>query len=241
MQVRLGHPIPGAPEGELPDLEDVKRESHRVRPSQPPVPSSIRSPKVPLQPWDGRRVGDPGTVGALRPDGALQQRQVVAGESGDRSPHSKAHSKAHAKANHARSRRMRASAPPPVLDDTFIDNFFDWALLRNADATETTYWNDQLRVAYPKGSWSVRLAAVELGKTLFESAEYAARNRDNHWYVYDLYKTYLMRDPDPGGWAFWESCVPSSGRENVRRAFEDSIEFSNLMATITPNGPQELR
>ena len=46
----------------------------------------------------------------------------------------------------------------------------------------------------------MKLAAVALGKTLFESAEYAARNRDDHWYVYDLYKTFLMRDPDAAGW-----------------------------------------
>lgn len=42
-----------------------------------------------------------------------------------------------------------------------------------------------------------KLAAVALGKTLFESAEYAARNRDNHCYVYDLYKTFLMRGYGP--------------------------------------------
>jgi hypothetical protein len=41
--------------------------------------------------------------------------------------------------------------------------------------------------------------------TLFESAEYAARNRSNHDYVYDLYKTYLMRDPDQGGWDLIDS------------------------------------
>ena len=76
---------------------------------------------------------------------------------------------------------MRVSAPPPVLDHAFVDNFFDWALLRNANGTEATYWNDQLRVAYPKGSSSVKLAAIELGKTLFESAEYAARNRRLSW------------------------------------------------------------
>lgn len=123
-----------------------------------------------------------------------------------------------------------------MTDDTFIQSFFNWALVRSPDGTETPFWNDELRRGYAHSQSALVLAAVELGKTLFESAEYAARNRDNHWYVYDLYKTYLMRDPDSGGWAAWESLVPSIGRESVRRGFEDSIEFANLMATMTPNG-----
>jgi hypothetical protein len=120
----------------------------------------------------------------------------------------------------------RAAAPPPVLDDQFIANFFTWALVRTPNGTEPTFWNDQLRVAYAQGQTSLKLAAVELGKTLFESAEYAARQRNDHWYVYDLYKTFLMRDPDASGWAYWESQVPINGRENVRRAFEEAPEFA---------------
>jgi hypothetical protein len=48
-------------------------------------------------------------------------------------------------------------------------------VLRAPNGDEPTYWNDQLRVAYSQGQTSLKLAAVELGKTLFESAEYAAR------------------------------------------------------------------
>ncbi|HEX2271653.1 MAG TPA: DUF4214 domain-containing protein, partial [Pyrinomonadaceae bacterium] len=93
-----------------------------------------------------------------------------------------------------------------------------------------------MRVAYGQNPTSLKLAAVELGKTLFESAKYGNRNRDNHWYVYDLYKTYLMRDPDAPGWAHWESQVPINGRENVRRAFEESPEFAGILGSILPNG-----
>src|SRR5438270_760253 len=79
-------------------------------------------------------------------------------------------------------------------------------------------------------------ATRELGMTVFESAEYAARARSDHWYVYDLYKTYLMRDPDASGWAFWESNVPSMGREQVRQAFDECDEFHNIVATLTASG-----
>ncbi|HEU4870363.1 MAG TPA: hypothetical protein VFT08_05890 [Pyrinomonadaceae bacterium] len=168
---REGRPTPGKPEASLQDMEDVQNESHIEREPASPIPSTIRSPKVPLQPWNGRRVGDPGTRGEL---GQAMNRIR----------------RAHA--------RRHAAAPPTVLDDAFIANFFAYALMRSPSGSEPTFWNDQLRVAYAQGSasGSLKLAAVELGKTLFESAEYAARQRNDHWYVYDLYRTFLMRDPD---------------------------------------------
>ncbi len=92
------------------------------------------------------------------------------------------------------------------------------------------------RSAYTNGQGSLVLAIREMGKTLFESTKYADRARDNHWYVHDLYQTYLMRGPDPGGWAFWEGLVPNLGREAIRRAFDESSEFINLVNTITPHG-----
>jgi len=121
---REGRPRPGKPEGDLPDLESVKSESSTEREPAPPVPSTIRSPKVPHEPWNGRRVGDPGTRGEL---GQVMKRTR----------------RAHAS--------RRAPAPPPVLDDQFIANFFTWALVRTPSGTEPTFWNDQLRVAYAQG------------------------------------------------------------------------------------------
>jgi YD repeat-containing protein len=200
---RAGRPRPGKPDGNWPNLEEVQRESEgtasgqtgREREAAPPIPSTLRSPKVPLQPWNGRRVGD----------------QIV---------------RAHA----------RRLTPPPVLDDQFIQNFFMWAVSRAPSGDEPGFWNDQFRVAYAQGQPSLNLIAVALGKTLFESAEYAARGRDDHWYVYDLYKTFLMREPDASGWTYWQSQVPLNGRVNVRRAFEEAPEFAAILASIVPNG-----
>ena len=128
------------------------------------------------------------------------------------------------------------AAPPTVLDDQYVQNFFNWALLRVPSSEELTFWNDQFRGAYVKGAECLKLVVIGLGKTLFESAQYAARNRDNHWYVYDLYRAFFMRDPDSSGWAYWESALPSMGRENVRRGFEESTEGAILWAGIVPNG-----
>jgi hypothetical protein len=192
-QDQRGAPPPrrGKPEGTFPNLDTVRNESRIEREPPAPIPSTTRSPKLPLQPWNGRRVGE---------ESSNQIRRA-----------------------HARYRRVNST--PPVLDDQFVQHFFTWAMLRAPNSSEATFWHDQLRVAYAQGQTSVKLVALALGKTLFESAEYAARGRNDHWYVYDLYKAFLGREPDAAGWDYWEDLVPASGRENVRRGFEESTEF----------------
>ncbi len=209
--VRNVRPGPKKPEGILPDLEEVKNESHVEREAPPPIHSTMRAKRNEGKPWDGRRVGDHGTP----------QRPV------DQPDEGRLTRRAHAR---------RRAAPPPLYEDQFIQNFFSLGLLRSATSEEATYWSDLLRAGYNQNQTSLKLAAIELGRTLFESASYAARNRDAHGYVYDLYKTYLMREPDAGGWAYWEALVPSHGREYVRRGFEESGELANLLATISLSG-----
>jgi YD repeat-containing protein len=123
-----------------------------------------------------------------------------------------------------------------AASEQYLANFNLAALSRQPYTNESAYWNDILRAAYPNGQSSMLLALRELGKTLFESSDYAGRNRDNHGYVYDLYKTYLMREPDTSGWAFWENECAVSGREQVRRAFDECTEFAGIVATLTPSG-----
>jgi YD repeat-containing protein len=120
--------------------------------------------------------------------------------------------------------------------DGFVQNFLQSGLARQPHGDEGAYWTDIMRAAYPRGQTSMLLSMREFGMTVFESAEYAARARSDHWYVYDLYKSYLMRDPDPQGWAWWESQLPLMGREQLRHAFDESIEFGNIVATLTASG-----
>ena len=120
--------------------------------------------------------------------------------------------------------------------EAYAANFSQWALLRQPTPSESVYWNDIFRAAYQNGQGSLLLAVREFGRTLFDSAEYAARGRSDRDYVYDLYKTYLMREPDQGGWDGWTALVPTHGREQVRGGFEYSVEFINLMSTMTANG-----
>lgn len=237
----------------LPQLADLVRKTSIAPPSTPlSVPSAIRSPHNPLQPRKGREVGDPwpSLGNSQRPAVGDQQGGIVAHASNkETDSESKAleHSVKEAKVfplrrpaisklNHARA-KIRAASPSPIGDDQFIQNFFQWALVRPPNSSELSYWDNILRVAYAHGQGSMMIAARELGKTLFESAEYAARSRSDHDYVYDLYKTYLMRDPDQPGWDFWTSLVASYGRAQVRRGFDESAEFASDASTIAPNGP----
>jgi hypothetical protein len=136
----------------------------------------------------------------------------------------------------ARPKRVTLAAPTPIGDDQYVQTFFSYALVRQPNSGEQLYWDDMLRGAYAKGQASMLMAARELGKTLFESAEYAGRNTSNHDYVQDQYETYLLREPDSGGWAYWEAAVPTLGREAVRRAFDECGEFIYDVGTVTPNG-----
>ncbi len=209
---RVARPRGHKPEGTWPDLEEVKNESELQREPPAPIPSTMRSRRNEGKPWDGRRVGDP-----------------------EPPPQPVDHSNDSEKQTRRAHARRRVS-PPLLYEDQFIQNFFSLVLLRSATSEETTYWNYLLRACYNQNQTSLKLAAIELGTTLFESASYAARNRDAHGYVYDLYKTYLMREPDAGGWSTWEAVVSTHGREYVRRGFEESGEFATLLASISLSG-----
>jgi hypothetical protein len=61
-QSRGAQPQPGPPAYTLPNLDDVRRLVY-VEPQTPlPIPSTRRSPRKPLVPRNGLKVGDPGTT-----------------------------------------------------------------------------------------------------------------------------------------------------------------------------------
>lgn len=97
-------PRPGKPEGELPDLDDVKNESSIEREPPAPIPSTIRSQRNSGKPWDGRRVGEP-------------------------PPRDSDHAGARGQTLRSRVRR-RMRVLPLLYEDQFIQNFFNVALAR---------------------------------------------------------------------------------------------------------------
>jgi RHS repeat-associated protein len=115
--------------------------------------------------------------------------------------------------------------------DQFISNFYQGALARQPNSNESQSWSSQLHQAYYQGHL---LTAVQyMGRQIFKSQAYANRYRNDHDYVHDLYLAYLQREPDPGGWTYWESDVAANGRDHTRIAFEtDTIEFAPKVASV---------
>src|SRR5712692_3795320 len=58
-RVAAPQPQPGPPAANLPNLDDVRRRKPEPPQALPHIPSTLRSRRNPLKPWDGIRVGDP--------------------------------------------------------------------------------------------------------------------------------------------------------------------------------------
>jgi hypothetical protein len=56
-------------------------------------------------------------------------------------------------------------------------------------------------------------------------------------FVTDLYHAFLQREPDAAGLNFWVSNAQQEGRKKVIRAFEESIEFADLVSQLFDGGP----
>lgn len=124
----------------------------------------------------------------------------------------------------------------------FVNNLYYNALARNASATELQQKTDQLAQAGVQGEPQLLAAAKSVARGLFESTEYAARNRTNTQYVTDLYNAYLQRAPDTSGLNFWVQDAQNNGRGHTLDSFEVSTEFATLAETIygtTPAGDNQ--
>lgn len=118
--------------------------------------------------------------------------------------------------------------------EQFVRDLFQSSLGRQPDGNELSYWANTLTGA--QGQAQLIAAAQNLGNSLFQSPEYAARSRSDYDYVYDLYKAFLQREPDQGGWDFWANNVAQYGRDGALNAFGTSQEFQNFVASLCTAG-----
>ncbi|HKR12576.1 MAG TPA: RHS repeat-associated core domain-containing protein [Pyrinomonadaceae bacterium] len=121
--------------------------------------------------------------------------------------------------------------------EQYIRNYYQNGLNRQPNATELSTWLSTLQTAYTQGQTQFLTAMQNLGNAIFSSQEYINRNRTNSEYVYDLYKTYLVREPDTDGWAFWTAIVATDGRNQVRNGFAWSAEFNQKVSGASPYTP----
>ena len=122
--------------------------------------------------------------------------------------------------------------------EQFVRNFYQAAFARQPSAGELQAAINSLTQAYAGGSNPMIAAARSLGDTLFLSPEYAARNRSDRDFVWDLYWSYLPYGPDQEGWDFWtHEAGKVNGRANVRFAFDTYPHFYDVIARVCPSTP----
>lgn len=120
----------------------------------------------------------------------------------------------------------------------FVANFYVSALNRQPSTSELAQWTNNLRAAAGQGQSAVLSAAQSLGRTLFTSPEYVNRNRADRDYVYDLYKAYLQREPEQGGWDYYTGQLTNPDpaqrqtRAAVRTGFDQSVEFGQVVGRV---------
>lgn len=119
--------------------------------------------------------------------------------------------------------------------DQFVANLYYVTLNRAPDGTGLQDWDGYLRPYYSQGPAQFLAAAKIVAGGFFGSQEYVNRNRSNSEYVYDLYRTYLNREPDQGGWDAWTNALNNgASRQLVQQGFADSSEFANTVSGMYP-------
>jgi RHS repeat-associated protein len=119
--------------------------------------------------------------------------------------------------------------------EQFVEGFYLGTLGRAPTQTEENTWVTQLRTAQGQGQAALLAQAQSLGSTLFNSSEYASRQRTDGEFVNDLYWGYLQRAADSDGYLFWLNYTQTNGRAATINAFGQSIEFNNLVASLCTN------
>jgi RHS repeat-associated protein len=119
----------------------------------------------------------------------------------------------------------------------FVKNLYYNCLARDASASELQQKTDQLAQAGVQGETQLLAAAKSIARGLFESQEYAARDRTDTEYVTDLYNAYLQRGPDATGLNFWIQDAQNNRRGHTLTSFEVSTEFQTLSGTVYGSAP----
>lgn len=128
----------------------------------------------------------------------------------------------------------------------FVGETFSSALEREADSDEWQERMDTFDAAHLQGQIQTIDAAKAMTAALFQSVKYASRNRTHEEFVDDLYQTFLLRQPDASGYAFWLSVLRNdnnngvNGRAHLIQAFVEAPEFRNLVRAISYPGSDAL-
>ncbi len=104
----------------------------------------------------------------------------------------------------------------------FAERLYTKVLERGADEEGVEYWT----LAMSEGVTTPQIAAQDF----FTSPEYLAKNTSNEEYIKALYRTFMDRECDADGIAFWEEVMNNGAtRESVLVGFAESTEFQAIM------------
>ena len=104
----------------------------------------------------------------------------------------------------------------------FIVRLYMCALDRYFDTAGVNYWCEQVL--------SKKKTPKEVAMSFFSSAEFNNRNLGNTDFVKVLYRTFMNREADSGGLAYWvKKLEDGASRNSVVAGFADSKEFANIL------------
>lgn len=128
--------------------------------------------------------------------------------------------------------------PNPRRAGDFVQDFWQAAYQQEPDDYSWQTWTDSLTNAQAQGQ--ILAQSKVMARSILQSPNYTNLNKSDEDYVYDLYMTYLNREPDPGGFDFWLNNLQNNnangldGRAQLLSAFEESQEFADNVNSLTP-------
>lgn len=112
----------------------------------------------------------------------------------------------------------------------FITRLYVKVLERNPDKGGLNYWINQVN----SGKQTVYSVATD---GFFHSNEYLNKKTANGTFVKTLYRTFLDREAEAGGYNYWMNKLQNGeSRDSVIKGFADSNEFANIMKTFGVGG-----
>jgi hypothetical protein len=122
-------------------------------------------------------------------------------------------------------------------ENNLINDFYRGFLNRFPDNAGFNSYLTQMRAAQCTGATAVKNLSYQIALSFVQSAEYAARNRNNTQYVEDLYNGILRRGADCAGFLAWvNSLNGGTSRASVLKSFTDSTEFQTRVNAVIAAG-----
>ncbi len=123
---------------------------------------------------------------------------------------------------------------PTRAEADLVVDYYRGSMNRLPDTDGFNFWRARFREAQCLGTPAVIAEVESIASLFFGSPEYLGRNRTDLEYVTDLYNSVLRRGGDAEGIQYWSNQLSSGaqGREQLRRAFMNSVEFLVRVARV---------